>query len=516
MVNFTVDFGGASAAPDTYADYDQLLVGTLAWPDPFASIDAMRQDLRHAALNSRGQHFQIGPSVDQLKQAMSGVIARIVPSDGQVISGYASNGGNATYVAAYEASGWSGQIHASLLEPGPEKGVPNPEWGLPPRHSTAASLDSLASVDQRVILTHNGATDQGGGIPLRWQSLSLAQQAQLQSHGSSASYAQNLVQFLRGDRSLESNDPSTGFRMRRSRQGDIVHSRIWHVGKPMSGHADKGYRDFSIQHASRPPVLYVGGNDGMLHGFSARTGDELVAYVPLGAHPHLHLLAAQDYRHRYYVDGSPFTGDALIGTQWKTFLVGAMGAGGPGYFVLDATSPERFSESAASELVVMDRTDGSDPDVGHIFAAPTLDEANARRALQITRLNNGRWAVVLGNGYGSANGRPVLLIQYLDGARELIKIAATAPSPTTAGKTPMVANGLSAPQFLDVNSDGIPDAVYAGDLQGRLWKFDIAAASDQRWAVALGGAPLFTAVRNGKSQPITVAPVLRVHPEVGV
>ena len=143
---------------------------------------------------------------------------------------------------------------------------------------------------------------------------------------------------------------------------------------------------------------------------------------------------------------------------------------------------------------------------------PTLDEANAQRALQITQLNNGRWAVVLGNGYGSANGQPVLLIQYLDGARELLKISAAA---STAGGASSISNGLSAPQFLDINSDGIPDLVYAGDLQGHLWKFDIAAASDQRWKVALNGAPLFTATRDGKPQPITVAPVVRVHPVTG-
>ena len=422
-----------------------------------------------------------------------------------VISGYASNGSSAIFVSAYETSAWSGQIVSTLLT---DSAKPNPDWGQPPLDSTAAKLDALASPDQRQILTHDGAR----GVPFRWESLSKAQQTQLQSHGLTNGYGSDLLQFIRGERGLESSKIATGFRPRASRQGDIVHSRMWHLGKPASAYAFTSYRDFAAQQAARTATLYVGGNDGMLHGFSAKTGDELLAYVPLGAFQNLHLLAARDYSHHYYVDGSPFTGDALIDGQWKTLLVGTMGAGGPGFFVLDVTSPGNFAENNASQLVVIDRTDGNDPDIGHIIAVPTLDETNAQRALQITQLNNGRWAVVLGNGYGSANGQPVLLIQYLDGARELLKISATA---SAAGGASSISNGLSAPQFLDINSDGIPDVVYAGDLQGHLWKFDIAAASDQRWNVALNGSPLFTAARDGKPQPITVAPVVRVHPDIG-
>ena len=421
-----------------------------------------------------------------------------------VISGYASNGSTAVFMSSYETSGWSGQIVSTLLT---DSTKPNADWGQPPHHSTADKLDALASIDQRQILTHDGTH----GVPFRWESLSKSQQTQLQSHGAAKGYGADLMQFLRGDRSLESASAANGLRVRHSRQGDIVHSRMWHVGKPASAYVDKSYRDFATQQAARTAMLYVGGNDGMLHGFNAKTGDELLGYVPQGAHLNLHLLATRDYGHHYYVDGSPFTGDALIDGQWKTLLIGTLGAGGPGFFVLDVTTPSSFAESNATQLVVMDRTDGSDPDIGHLFAAPTLDEANAQRALQITQLNNGRWAVVLGNGYGSANGQPVLLIQYLDGARELLKISATASANSAAS----ISNGLSAPQFLDINSDGIPDVVYAGDLQGHLWKFDIAAASDQRWKVALEGTPLFTAARDGKPQPITVAPVVRVHPDIG-
>lgn len=109
-----------------------------------------------------------------------------------------------------------------------------------------------------------------------------------------------------------------------------------------------------------------------------------------------------------------------------------------------------------------------------IFWTPCRGREQPQRSMQITRTNDNRWALITGNGYNSTNERPALLIQYLDSPKELKII----PTPTTAcpaGAAP--GNGLSTPQFLDVNSDGIPDFVYAGDLCGNMWKFDISNVS---------------------------------------
>ena len=97
-------------------------------------------------------------------------------------------------------------------------------------------------------------------------------------------------------------------------------------------------------------MIYVGGNDGMLHGFSAVDGTEKIAYVPRGVIPSLTRLSSQNYNseHRYFVDGSPMTGDVDMSTDiqdpknpndpnytpdWRTLLVGTLGAGGKGYFI---------------------------------------------------------------------------------------------------------------------------------------------------------------------------------------
>src|SRR5574337_2212152 len=89
-----------------------------------------------------------------------------------------------------------------------------------------------------------------------------------------ATNGQNRLNYIRGDRSLEGSD-STGyttakpFRERKSRQGDIINSVVWYTGAPASNYALKGYAAFTRSNASRPALIYVGGNAGMLHGFSA-------------------------------------------------------------------------------------------------------------------------------------------------------------------------------------------------------------------------------------------------------
>lgn len=281
-------------------------------------------------------------------------------------------------------------------------------------------------------------------------------------------------------------------------------------------------------------MLYVGGNDGMLHGFSAKDGSEKIAYVPKGVIKNLPELAKPDYSHRYFVDGSPFSGDVNWGgsttPNWRTLLIGALGAGGKGYFVLDVTTPgstatdstaiaSNFAKSNAASLVVMDKTYNKDEvfdvtsdeaDIGHIMVSPVLDETNQQKVTHITRMNNGRWAVVMGNGYNSTNERPVLLIQYLDGDKALVKIPAVA-----TGTPEAIQNGLSAPRLVDINGDGKPDMVYAGDLQGNMWKFNIASSDATQWGMAFSGSPLYTAKytsgSSSSAQPITAPPSVKAN-----
>jgi type IV pilus assembly protein PilY1 len=366
--------------------------------------------------------------------------------------------------------------------------------------SAAQVLDAPtdAAMNTRQVLSID---EQYVGASLHWAQLSPAMRQRLASQGLDDAK----LAHLRGERRREAPD---GLRTRASRLGDILNSNLWYTGRQ------------TLSNSAALAMLYVGANDGMLHGFNAEDGHEKIAYVPAGLLPRLASLTHTGAAHAHYVDGPVFTGQAPIGIEaaMRTVLVGALGAGGKGFYLLDVTAPAQFANAHPADLVVLDRTVSADPDLGHIFAPPVTDDADPNRSRQIVQLNNRRWAAVMGNGYFSANGQPVLLIQYLDGAHELLKV-----SPCTTGRACAFAgdNGLSAPRLIDVDGDGRVDIAYAGDLQGHLWKFDLtsrtAGDTGSGWRVAFSGQPFFVARdANGARQPITTAPYWMPHPHGGV
>ncbi len=574
--------------------FPNLVNGSQTWP-AMNNENRRSLDLWHAALNGRGRFFAVEQG-DDLEKAFRMIIQQINTQNEPDRGSTATSGSNASrndvgrFTANYvPKEGWRGWVDGETVKTDGTI-VPTPGWG---GKNTAQLLDAAGfSVNNRLVLTWNDSTLRG--TPFKWTTdetnLSNAQKAflHLRSDGTSDTLGEDRLNYIRGDRSKEGveNPPdypaAKPFRQRWSRQGSIVNSDVWYVGAPVSNYSWKGYAAFARAHKSRQPMVYVGGNDGMLHGFSATDGTEKLAYVPRGALYDLGRLSdpAFNQNHLYYVDGSPMTGDVDMGTgdpadtayvpNWHTLLVGTMGAGGKGYFVLDVTTPGttapaagNFAEANATQLVVMDKTrhakegaptvatcedasvtpvaDKEDclamADIGHIFGKPVIDETNPQRTTQIARMNNNRWAAVMGNGYNSKSGRPVLLVQYLDGDKKLLRLVATGTQAPSSPADPVVDtnvldNGLSAPRLVDINSDGRPDVAYAGDLKGNMWKFLLADSSDTNWGVArwgtsaatttnhtTNGVPLFTAKGGTEGspnartleQPITAVPSVRAN-----
>lgn len=540
-------------------DYSKLVNGTVSWPTGLSSNNSKNPaELWHMALNSRGKFYPTGPDrAHDLKEAFRKILEGInLENTADVASMVGSSSTNIRtdlqrFTAGYDPKKWSGYIRADKIDTSGNI-VPDPTWGVVSgtTHKTTANKLDVRDISTRTILTTNDDTNKG--VSFEWDSgtakLSAAQKALLNG----ASLGEERVNFIRGDRSLEEGTASKPFRVRDSRQGDIGNSSIWYVDKPASNYSFKGYKSFVATHKNRLPMLYVGGNDGMLHGFSGVDGEEQIAYIPKAVVPELPKLSDPAYAHRYFVDGSPFTGDVNVADSasppdWRTLLVGTLGAGGKGYFVLDVTQPggksgtpaSTFAPVNAPDLVVMDKTlhpsatlvtGSDDEDIGHIFHPPVMDDNNPFKASQVALMNDNRWAVIMGNGYNSKNERPVLLIQYLDGLKELRKIVATGNQSlstpiNTTNDANVIANGLSAPKPVDINSDGKIDIVYAGDLKGNLWKFDLTSTDGNVWSVTNWGSadatpcawkttvckPLFTAVHSGKRQPITAPPTVKAN-----
>ena len=455
-------------------------------------------DLWHAAINGRGKYI---PATDSaaLEAAFKEIVDQIIADSSTPITSISASTQSArsdtwVFTTGYESEKWNGDMKAFRI---------SATGAVSSTHSwsAAAKLDALTAYTSRRILAHDGTK----GVNLDWTNLSTEQKTAVKS-GASDAVGLDRINHIRGDRSKEQAQTGGTLRTRASRLGDVVNSVPWSVGKPNMGYASTDYQSFRNANTTRMQMVYVGSNNGLMHGFSAADGEEKLAYMPRGflhdptdKTPNARMLTDPNYSHRYFVDGKVFTTDFQSNsTTWKTALVGTLAGGGRGYFVLDVTAPGNFSSATAENLVLVDTTATSDTDIGYIYSPPVQDSGNPTRVVQIAKLNNNRWALLLGNGINSKDEKPVLLIQYLDGSRELIKIYAD----TTAGD----ANGLSHPQVIDLNSDGKADIAYAGDIKGNLWKFDLTSSTPSNWKRAFAG-PLFTATDTANNaQPITTAP----------
>ncbi|MDO9158293.1 MAG: PilC/PilY family type IV pilus protein, partial [Burkholderiaceae bacterium] len=366
-------WGGTTGTTWSGGDYNNLVLGTVNWGDPNSSSDAKRKELWHMAINGRGRYVSANNAAE-LSSAFAEIVNQILAdSSSPLVSIAASSQSVRTdtkaFVAGYDAARWSGHVRAYNL-------TSNQSLNQTVVWDAAVQLNALTPAN-RLIYTHDG-TDPA---TFAWDNLSTLQQDLLKG-SDAATVGQARLDYLRGERSAEQNNGGT-FRTRDNRLGNIVNSSIWTVGKPVAGYSEASYRSFRTSRASRTPMVYVGANDGMLHGFSANTGDELMAYVPLGAYASLSQLTMPSYQHRYFVDGSPFTGDFYNGTAWRTALVGTMAGGGRGFFVLDVTNPADWTSSSAASVVVMDKTASFTAsssvglpaatwaDVGHIYGEPT-------------------------------------------------------------------------------------------------------------------------------------------------
>ncbi|TFH31081.1 MAG: hypothetical protein E4G97_04755, partial [Deltaproteobacteria bacterium] len=174
---------------------------------------------------------------------------------------------------------------------------------------------------------------------------------------SSAAVKNNIVNYVRGEG-------------RTTKLGDIFHSKPVVVGPPSQFFFDDGYStavgggsSFVNLKSQRQRVVFVGTNDGMLHGFLSGTyqastglydsgsGYEMFGYVPSAILNKLQdFLPADLTTHGYHVDSSPRVADVWIdagmtpdgvkqSSEWKTILISGLRKGGNGYFALDVTDP---------------------------------------------------------------------------------------------------------------------------------------------------------------------------------
>ena len=96
---------------------------------------------------------------------------------------------------------------------------------------------------------------------------------------------------------------------------------------------------YAGDHEDRRSIIWVGGNNGMLHAIDARTGFEVWAFIPYNLLPKLQTL--QDgqpiEQFEYFVDSSPKLAEVKHNGNWRTVLVIGQAYGGTFYQAFDVT-----------------------------------------------------------------------------------------------------------------------------------------------------------------------------------
>lgn len=470
-----------------------------SWDDP----DFSRQNLRtytlgfalddsrlEAVAKAGGGSYYTASSPEQLSVALNNVIQQINAPAGSGGAGVSSaqtlTAGSLYYRTQYNSLDWSGSIEALSLDSQGRAG------------SSVWSSDSTVTEDSAVRyqtwrVPHNNRlgtvleldTDTYAGLA--------EDQRRLLDDAAGAQTGQALLDWSRG---VE----VSGYRSRARLMGDVINSALVMADArdaPAFRHF-AGYVDYL--HSKRTVMrsaLLAGGNDGFLHVLAADTGEHRLAYLPASTHAALGARAATDYLqhgHVSGVDGDIVVGDAQLHGVWATMAVAGLGGGGRGLFAVRLFDQASGNDALGAEWEISSGTSGY-RELGHSYGKPV-----------IARLN-GEWVVIAGNGYGGASGQPTLYVIRLSDGQLIRSLAA-------GSADSMIGNGLSAPQVV-TNSLGEVTAAYAGDLHGRMWRFDLAGEYSD-WAVAFDGAPLFTAETDtGVGQPISVQPVLVRHSQGG-
>jgi len=550
MVTFSVAFGLDGTLRDTNGDGwpDPALTESDVWgaqPVPFTATTV--DDMWHAAFNSKGK-FIAAQTPQALNEALNEALATVAERESSAAAVAVNSGsfqtGSKLFQARFNSLDWSGNLLAFGLTEITSPQNPSLKLVFPddtPLWEAADLLDNR-NPGNRDLITFKPSTEEG--IPFEWPAnesspgtdeLDPAQINALNLNPDSNALdglGQERLQYLRGDRSLEASNGGV-FRNRSTVLGDLVNSAPVFVGDPnflypeiWPGVAapETSYSAFVQDKSGRTPMVYVGGNDGMLHGFNADTGEEVFAFVPDAVFDNLNELTSQDYSHRFFVDGSPTYVDVFFNNAWHSVLASGLRKGGQAVFALDVTDPPDLNDNNAEDVVLWEfgdsDTDGDgavegDPDMGYSFSAPSM-----------VRLQNGQWGAVFGNGYNnteadgsaSSTGNAVLFIVDVETGELIRKIdtgVGAAQDPTGNNRP----NGLASPAVVDTDGDSVADLVFAGDLFGNLWKFDLTDSNPSNWGsfVESGNAPapMFTAESpdsGNPRQPITSRPQVGRHP----
>jgi hypothetical protein len=291
---------------------------------------------------------------------------------------------------------------------------------------------------------------------------------------------------------------------------------------------DSIYPAFRAANVNRRTLIWVGTNDGMLHAIDGRLGKEVWAYIPFNLLPKLkELKFGQSVgSFNYFADGSPKVADvrvsgpcaASLSSCWRTYLFFGEGPGGTFYQAFDVTLSDMATAVGPTSDTIGDVltyfSDASKVTFKWSFPsyssfdytlAPWGDLKSSATAIEKTvgqtwgdpavgqiESETGKFGLVVGSGFlpytiqqqsnrgGIVAGTTFYVMDVETGevfdsvAVGSDGVAETVDNCVTANDCTKMKNALQA----DPVGTGPPNSryitmTYVGDLDGRLWRFDL-------------------------------------------
>ncbi|MBD1551059.1 pilus assembly protein [Pseudomonas typographi] len=452
---------------------------------------AANQMLSDAASYGHGQYYQATDS-DSLTTALTEALSQISSQSGSGGTGSANTtsltSSSYYYQALYDPTDWRGTVKAFPF---------NTDGSLSTTASWSTDHTMAVGTTTAIYQTYSGSAV----VSLAYNALSTAQQKVLDDAAKAIKTSlkgTDLVEWSKGTN-------NANLKARTVLMGDVINSPVTYVSptavtaSDTSG--DTSYSSYLTTKASGMTAsLVVNDNSGMTSVINADSGTRRYAYMPSSALSGLSTIAATSYTdgtsHKFLNDGQVDVFDAQLGSTWGTVAVGGTGAGGKSFYAIrlfnaaGSNTPQALWEISAPSTA---STTNTFNDLGYAYATP-----------QVARLADGTWAAFIANGYGSNSGVAALYVINLATGALINKIVVDSSETD---------NGLSS-VALRVDASDVVQYAYAGDLKGRLWKFDLTNSSSASWGLAFSGKPLFTDT-GGTAQPITAPPLVVANPNGG-
>lgn len=505
MTSFTLGMGingtltyDANYLSQTAGDYFSITQGPKNWPIPDGNA-ANVDDLWHAAVNGRGQYFSASKP-EELVSGLNNALNSIKAITGAASAAATSalqpvQGDNDIYVAQFTSVKWTGDVSSYKIEPATGVVSTTATW------SAQTQLDAITPASRKIYYPRSGSLREftyanlsadglqgnfdnfcsktgadGSSTPAQCVSMN-------SSNNTLANSGTNLVNYLRGA-STYADDAV--YRAREHVMGDVINASPLFVGKPAFKYTENGYADFA-KNSTRGAIIYAASNDGMLHALDQATGIEKWAYIPSFVMSKMYKLGDTNYanNHQFLVDGSPVMADVYVDSAWKTILIGGLNSGGRGYYALDITNPA--SPSLLWEF--------SNDDLGYTYGNPI-----------VTKKSDGTWVVLFASGYnnvspGDGNGH-LFMLNATTGVLEQ-KIS-TLASGSAVGSTSTPSGLAKINVYVESDTENLAKLVYAGDLLGNVWRFDI----NSTLKPYLSAMQLAELKVGTTAQPITTRPAL--------